>query len=103
MGGTFVGYVGVLSGQRMGQFSVTVDTRFFPGGVWQLFYEVVAAIEEKNSTLVCFETRDVVQYATSFDSAKTSLCPWFDDRYCPAVDHMKALGQSNVSTATMWD
>jgi hypothetical protein len=37
----FVGYVGVLSGQRPGAFSVTIDTRFYPKGPLQLLWEVI--------------------------------------------------------------
>ena len=35
-------------------FSVTIDTRFYPQGIAEMFYEVIAAIEEKNASLVSF-------------------------------------------------
>jgi hypothetical protein len=38
---TFGGYLGVLSGMKAGVFSGTVDTRFYPGGVVELFEEVL--------------------------------------------------------------
>jgi len=44
---SFAGYVGVLSGIKKGGFSATIDTRFYPGGITELFYEIIAALEEK--------------------------------------------------------
>jgi len=70
---TFAGFVGVLSGMKPGGFSVTVDTRFYPGGIGQLFYEVIAAIQEKNASLVSFLLRNVLQNENNFDSALENL------------------------------
>lgn len=56
---TFAGYVGVLSGFKDKAFSLTVDTRFYPGSIGEMFYEIIAAIIEKNATLVTLLTRDV--------------------------------------------
>jgi len=69
----FAGYVGVLSGFKPGAFSVTVNTRFYPGGIVQLFYEVIAAIEEKNASLVSFLLRDVMQNENDYASALENL------------------------------
>jgi len=70
---SFAGMVGVLSGFKSGEFSVTVDTRFYPGGIVQLFYEVIAAIEEKNSSLVTFLLRDVFEQENDYNSALNNL------------------------------
>jgi hypothetical protein len=70
---TFAGMVGVLSGFKSGAFSATVDTRFYPGGIGQLFYEIIAAIEEKNATLVSFLLRNVLQNDNDFPSALKNL------------------------------
>jgi len=70
---TFGGYLGVLSGMKKGVFSGTVDTRFYPEGISQLFYEIIAAIEEKNASLVSFLLRDTLTTATSYQDAITQL------------------------------
>jgi len=70
---TFSGFVGVLSGFKPGAFSITIDTRFYPGGVGQLFYEVIAAIVEKNASLVTFLSRDVLTNENQFESAILNL------------------------------
>eukprot|EP01123_Difflugia_compressa_P013157 TRINITY_DN5945_c0_g1_i1.p1 TRINITY_DN5945_c0_g1~~TRINITY_DN5945_c0_g1_i1.p1 ORF type:complete len:493 (-),score=99.21 TRINITY_DN5945_c0_g1_i1:32-1510(-) len=70
---TFAGMVGTLSGIRPGAFSGTVDTRFYPGGVGELFYEVIAAIEERNASLVSFLLRDVLQNQNDYPSALENL------------------------------
>jgi len=70
---TFAGMVGVLSGFKNKQFSVTIDTRFYPGGITQLFYEIIAAITEQNATLVTFLARDVFQNENNFQSALNAL------------------------------
>eukprot|EP01126_Amoeba_proteus_P048753 TRINITY_DN5658_c0_g1_i4.p1 TRINITY_DN5658_c0_g1~~TRINITY_DN5658_c0_g1_i4.p1 ORF type:complete len:465 (-),score=73.54 TRINITY_DN5658_c0_g1_i4:64-1458(-) len=70
---TFAGYVGVLSGFKNKEFSVTIDTRFYPGGIKELFYEVIAGITEKNASLVTFLARDVMQNENDYDSALSAL------------------------------
>jgi len=70
---TFAGYAGVLSGMKPGAFSVTIDTRFYPDGVSELFYEVVAAIMEKNASLVTFESRNVLMNENDFEAAIDNL------------------------------
>lgn len=71
---TFAGYVGVLSGMRPGGWSVSIDTRYYPkGGIGQLFYEIIAAIEEKNSSLVSFLTRKVLTEETTYAAAVENL------------------------------
>jgi len=70
---SFCGFVGVLSGFKADGFSVTVDTRFYPGGIGQLFYEIIAAIEERNASLVSFLLRDVMQNENDYESALTNL------------------------------
>jgi len=70
---TFAGYVGVLSGMRPNGFSITIDTRFYPEGITNLFYEIIAAIEEKNASLVSFLSRNVLMKEHDFDAAVDSL------------------------------
>jgi len=70
---TFAGFIGILSGMRPGAFSVTINTRFYPDGISELFYEVVAAILEKNASLVAFLARDVLQNQPNFDAALYNL------------------------------
>jgi len=70
---TMAGYVGVLSGLKPGAFSVTIDTRFYPDGADEIFYEVIAAIIEKNASLVSFLTREVIQNENNFQAALKEL------------------------------
>merc|ERR1711916_104915 len=70
---TFAGYSGALSGQVPGEFAVTIDTRFYPGGVMELLDEIVVAFTEKNATLVAFLSRDTLAQATSFEEAAPML------------------------------
>jgi len=70
---TFAGMIGVLSGIKPGAFSATVDTRFYPGGIGQLFYEVIAAIEERNASLVGFLLREVLEGENDYKSALENL------------------------------
>jgi acid ceramidase len=70
---TFAGYVGVLSGMKPQGFSISIDTRNYPGGPIQLFYEVVAAITEKNASLVAFLTRHVLTRINTFEDAVANL------------------------------
>jgi len=70
---SFAGYVGVLSGMRPGGFSVSIDTRNYPEGISQLFYEVIAAITEKNASLVSFLSRETLTRVPNFEGAVTSL------------------------------
>jgi len=70
---TFAGYVGILSGMKPNGFSVSIDTRFYPQGIGQLFYEVVFAITERNASLVSFLTRTVMANENDFESALENL------------------------------
>jgi len=70
---TFAGYVGFLSGFKKGAFSVTIDTRFYPEGLWELFYEFIAAIEERNASLVGFLSRQTFETQKDFESAVDNL------------------------------
>jgi len=70
---TFAGFVGALSGIKPGAFSVTIDTRFYPGGIGDMFYEIIAAIEEKNASLVSFLSRQVLARENDFKSALINL------------------------------
>lgn len=71
---TFAGYVGVLSGQKPGQYSVTIDTRFYPkNGLENLFGEIIAAISATNASLVSFLSRNVLTNENDFDAALNQL------------------------------
>jgi len=70
---SFAGYVGALSGIRPGGFSVTINTRFYRQGVWEMFYEIIAAIEETNASLVSFLTRDVLTKRSDYAGALNDL------------------------------
>eukprot|EP01114_Cavostelium_apophysatum_P004329 TRINITY_DN1453_c0_g1_i1.p1 TRINITY_DN1453_c0_g1~~TRINITY_DN1453_c0_g1_i1.p1 ORF type:complete len:495 (-),score=141.68 TRINITY_DN1453_c0_g1_i1:82-1533(-) len=70
---TFSGFVGVLSGFKPNAFSMTIDTRFYPDGLGDMFYEVIAAITEKNASLVTFLSRDVFTNENDFDAALENL------------------------------
>lgn len=69
----FAGYVGILSGFKNRAFSVTINTRFYPGGIGELFYEIIAAIEEKNASLVSFLVREVMETKSDWSSAVKTL------------------------------
>jgi len=71
---TFAGFVGVLSGIKPGAFSVTINTRFYPQGVGDMFYEIIAAIQEKNASLVSFLSRKTLTNENSFDAGVNNLC-----------------------------
>eukprot|EP01092_Planopodium_desertum_P010520 TRINITY_DN468_c0_g2_i2.p1 TRINITY_DN468_c0_g2~~TRINITY_DN468_c0_g2_i2.p1 ORF type:complete len:508 (-),score=112.70 TRINITY_DN468_c0_g2_i2:116-1570(-) len=70
---SLAGFVGALSGQVPYGFSVTIDTRFYPDGVIELFEEVVAALEEKNATLVALLTRDALNNSKDWNGAMEIL------------------------------
>jgi len=69
----FPGYVGILSGMKPNAFSITIDTRFYPEGISEFFYEVIAAITEKNASLVSLLSRSVFQYENDFNAALQNL------------------------------
>jgi len=70
---TFPSFVGVLSGMKPNAFSITIDTRFYPEGLGELFYEVIAAIIERNASLVTFLSREVFTKQNDFSSAVQNL------------------------------
>jgi hypothetical protein len=60
-------------GLKPNAFSVTVNTRFYPQGLSQLFTEVIAAITERNASLVSFLLRNVFNTENDFSSALANL------------------------------
>jgi len=70
---TFAGFVGVLSGMKPGAFSVTIDTRFYPQGLYEIFYEIVAAMTEKNASLVSLLSRRVFENENDWNAAVENL------------------------------
>jgi len=73
MATSFAGYVGVLSGMKPNAFSVTIDTRFYPQGLGDMFYEIIAAIMESNASLVSFLSRKVFENENNWPSAVSQL------------------------------
>jgi len=72
-GTSFAGYVGILSGMKPNAFSITIDTRFYPQGLGDMFYEVIAAIMETNASLVSFLSRKVFENENNWPSAVQQL------------------------------
>jgi len=70
---SFAGFVGILSGFKNNAFSVTVDTRFYPQGLTDLFYEVIVALSEHNASLVSFLARDTFAKETTYQGAVNRL------------------------------
>jgi len=71
---SFAGYVGVLSGMKPNVFSVSINTRYYPkNGLKNFLYELVAAITEKNNSLVSFLTRNAMNTETTFAGAMNLL------------------------------
>jgi len=71
---SFAGYVGVLSGMKPGAFSVSINTRYYPkNGLKNFFYEIIAAVMEKNNSLVSFLSREVMTNQNDFASAIENL------------------------------
>jgi len=70
---SFAGFIGALSGIKPGAFSVTINTRFYPDGIGELFYEVIAALMEQGATLVSLLTREVLTSDADFNTALNDL------------------------------
>jgi len=67
---SFAGYVGILSGMKPNAFSVSINTRYYPkNGLKNFFYEIIAAITEKNNSLVAFLARNAFNQETDFAGA----------------------------------
>lgn len=60
-------------GMKPNAFSITIDTRFYPQGITEAFYEIIAAIVEKNASLVSFLSRDVFTNENDFEAAVENL------------------------------
>lgn len=71
---SFAGYVGVLSGMKPNAFSISINTRYYPQhGLKNFLYEIVAAIMEKNNSLVSFLSREVMTNENNWASAVNQL------------------------------
>jgi hypothetical protein len=66
---SFVGYFGALSGQVPDGFSVTIDTRFYPNGIWEMFDEIIFTLENRNASLVALLTRTALETLHTYDDA----------------------------------
>lgn len=72
----YIGFVGVLSGQKPGGFTITVNTRFQPGknAITALITEAIDALREfPNANLVAFLSRDALMHASNFEEAVKML------------------------------
>jgi len=69
----YAGFVGSLSGFKSKGYSITINTRFYPDGITELFYQVIAAILEKNASLVSFLPRQVLQKDDTYAQALYDL------------------------------
>ncbi|XP_064597794.1 N-acylethanolamine-hydrolyzing acid amidase-like [Liolophura sinensis] len=70
---TYAGYVGILTGQKPGLFSVSVDQRGHKVHVGTYWQNLLIAILDKNSQFVSFLVREVLENVTSFDEAVRQL------------------------------
>jgi len=71
---SFAGYVGVLSGMKPNAFSISINTRYYPkNGLKNFLYEIVAAIMEKNNSLVSFLSRKVMTNENTWAAAVENL------------------------------
>jgi len=62
-----------VSGSKSGVFAGSVDTRFYPEGHYEFFLQVIAALEEKNASLVSFLLRDTFTSASTYEEAQNML------------------------------
>jgi len=71
---SFAGYVGILSGMKPNAFSVSINTRYYPDHQLKNFlHEIIAAITEKNNSLVAFLSRDAMNLDSDYASAMNRL------------------------------
>jgi len=68
-GVSFIGYIGFLTGTKPGAFSVTINTRFIPGGVKNMIEILIEAITVKGAQLDSWLTRQTLMEATNFATA----------------------------------
>jgi len=91
---------------KTGVFSGTVDTRFYPNGIVELFNEVIVAFEEKNASLVSFLLRDTLTKATSYPEALGMLSSDFliaDVYYIIAgVSSGSVISRNRTLAADIW-
>merc|ERR1712000_55029 len=74
----FIGFMGMLSTQKPGQFSITVNTRYFQGGVAKSLFDMLTEFEfgiknYPNAHFVAFLVRDVVMRAQNYSQAVDML------------------------------
>jgi len=74
----FIGFIGTLSGQKVGQFTVTCNTRFFQGGVHKsimtmLGEAIFAILNYPHANLAAFLQREVVVNANTYQEAVEML------------------------------
>jgi len=106
---SFAGYVGVLSGMKPNAFSISLNTRYYPQhGLENFLYEIIAAIEEKNNTLVSFLTRDVMMSESNWNSAVQHLStgPLIADVYYivggVSVNEGAVISRNRLNASDVW-
>lgn len=71
---SFAGYVGVLSGMKPGAFSISINTRYYPQhGLKNYLEQIIAAVMEKNNSLVSFLSREVMTNENDWAAAVENL------------------------------
>uniref|UniRef100_A0A673JX94 ceramidase n=1 Tax=Sinocyclocheilus rhinocerous TaxID=307959 RepID=A0A673JX94_9TELE len=119
------GYVGMLTGIRPGEFSLTMNERFNVDGGYVGILEWI--LGRRDGMWMGFLTRKVLENATSYEDAKDQLSQtkllaplgrwyvletnydhWekpmiFDDRRTPAMKCMNQTTQANISLASIYD
>lgn len=66
IGTTYAGYVGLLTGERPGFFSVSVDEHLGP--MWEVIFNVVEEIIQHKASMVSFLIRDTL-YNSTYETA----------------------------------
>ena len=64
-GTTYVGYVGLLTGQCPHQFNISLDQR----DAGQHWMNIATALLEKNASIVSFLIRDILENEQSYEDA----------------------------------
>jgi len=75
---SFLGFIGALTGQQLGQFSVTINTRFYQGNAKQSLLEYLeeyiwALKQYPKAQPASYVSRYALQYGTSFSDAVSIL------------------------------
>jgi N-acylethanolamine-hydrolysing acid amidase len=101
----FVGFMGVLSGQRPGGYSVTINTRYYPQGLKELFEEIYYALRDGYSP-VSFVLRDVLTATAEYSEAlkQLSYIPLIADVYytIAGIDDGAVITRNRTAPDNVW-